>query len=789
MTSLTTNEELHKLHTIIFGFYQSQKENLQAGEIIGVGKLTKKKVSELVYEVLKYLNAYNAMLRDYTGTELFSIEFELKNFIDEQQDLKIIPKSMILIPGEYKDCNILSLTLTRETNLLDVNKAKESIDNLGKLFFEVEEITQHPNLNEDERRKILEKFATRFAYKIQGELIEGKWNKKLVGIKDIQLTEKSNFSPFLIIQGNYIINWNHYNRDISTDLPKESNISKNLDEQEKFEHLKWDIFGPSAFYTIQRTFQLSSNLLKVSNMGSIDEYQESTCRAIVEELQTFLKSNNRMLSIEEINNEIDKELLNIKEIIDVYIDGIRKFCISGTKGNLDTILECLQNNMNNVNTSQLILKLSEILLAIIKNSTFINLNSIKSSEISSCADYFNQIIKYSFDTVKNNFKRYLSYVYLLRINKKFLLDLYSEILKEEKPAKNLGSRYIIKISDYLLNKINEYIINLKKQLEFNTNELETIFKKIIQEFIENNLNEIPIYIEDLLSFAELMIAEETPKVKDYIINLKKVRTEFSFMLSFILRYSSINRFIKELQQVDQLTPQGLTEIFIEFISKRIGALELYWKDYFIEIVKKFVITYQEPFNHAIDEKKRWSAYQLISTFINFLKKELENILTPQKFTNLMDNYIAKIQQPTQQAIMVLLFEQYEYSLSILDEFPNYLKQKILKVLGNLSFKLNPIMAIDYLKKIDISISGLESENNNSNSLNDVNSNYVYDFFEFIDEFELKYFSKLIARPSRVLLKSIDENKFKQPLYYLVEFKFWEKFFKSTISSNWDEIKL
>lgn len=788
MASLTTNEELHKLHTIIFGFYQSQKENLQVGEIIGVGKLTKNKVNELVYEVLKYLNAYNAMLRDYTGTELFSIEFELKNFIDEEKDLKIIPKSMILIPGEYKDCNLFLLTLTRETSLLDVHKAKESIDTLGTLFFEVEEIIQHPQLNDDERKKILEKFASRFAFKVQGELIEGKWNKKLVGIKDIQITEKSNFLPFLNIQANYLINWNHYNRDITTDVPKESSISGNLDEQEQFEHLKWFIFGPSAFYTIQNTFQLSSNLLKVSNMGSIDEFQEIACRAIIEELNSYLKSNNRMLSIEEIKKEIDRELLNIKEKIDHSSEQAKNYCTSGTKGSLDNILTDVKNHMIEENSSQLIEKLSEIQLNIIKNSNFINLNSIKSSEITSCSDYFNQIMKYAFDTVKNNFKKYLSYVYLLRIYKKFILELYSEISKEEKPARNLGSRYIIKISEYLLNKINEYIINLKKKSEFNITELDETFKRIIQEFIDKNINDIPIFTEDLLNFAELMLAEETPKVTEYILNLKKARSEFSYLLSFILRYSSINRFMKDTQEIEKFTPQTLSDGFIDFISKRIGALDLYWKEYFIEIVKKFAVNNQDTFNQAMDENKRWSTYQLITTFINYLKKEIDEITNPQKFTNLMDNYIAKIQQPTQQAIMILLFEQYEYSLSILDEFPNYLKQKIFKVLGNLSFKLSPIMAIDYLKKIEISIPGLESKENENIGYNDLYSNHIYDFFEFIDEFELKYFSKLIARPSRIVLKSIDEKNSEKSLYYLMEFKFWEKFFKSTISSNWNEIK-
>ena len=78
MSSLTTSEEIQKQLSIIFGF--SGREEIKVGEIVGVGNLTREKVNELVLQVLSYLNEYSALLKDYIGTEIFSMEFELKFF-------------------------------------------------------------------------------------------------------------------------------------------------------------------------------------------------------------------------------------------------------------------------------------------------------------------------------------------------------------------------------------------------------------------------------------------------------------------------------------------------------------------------------------------------------------------------------------------------------------------------------------------------------------------------------------------------------------------------------------
>ncbi len=98
------------------------------------------------------------MLRDYAGCELYSIEFALESLDPTASQLKILPKGMLFVPGEFKDCNTLLLMLSNEMSLLDNENAKNSVDNLGQLFFEVEEAANRDELSKDQRKTFLNKF-------------------------------------------------------------------------------------------------------------------------------------------------------------------------------------------------------------------------------------------------------------------------------------------------------------------------------------------------------------------------------------------------------------------------------------------------------------------------------------------------------------------------------------------------------------------------------------------------------------------------------------------------------
>ena len=52
-----------------------------------------------------------------------------------------------------------------------------------------------------------------------------------------------------------------------------------------------------------------------------------------------------------------------------------------------------------------------------------------------------------------------------------------------------------------------------------------------------------------------------------------------------------------------------------------------------------------------------------------------------------------------------------------------------------------------------------------------------DLFNFVYEYEMKYFSKLIARPVCLKLINRDQTEFEEPLIYSMDFKFGKVFIK------------
>ncbi|MCP4762542.1 MAG: hypothetical protein GY870_12245, partial [archaeon] len=424
-------------------------------------------------------------------------------------------------------------------------------------------------------------------------------------------------------------------------------------------------------------------------------------------------------------------------------------------------------------------KILRIQIQLIDLKDFEKQKSIRVIEMEPYLNYFIQMAEMSYNIIKNNYERFYCYRYLLNLLDKLIIVAREELESEEKPAKALGSRFMDKIFKNLLNKINEKIINNVEGMRFNRIKMDNIFNELVKNTIEHYIDEISIYAEDLIGFAEIMLGEQAKKVEIHFDRLKKARTEFLFLLSFFLRNSTLNRFLKELRENEILNPISLSESFRKFMWKRIGGIKIYWKEYILDLIKEFGDNNKKKF----EEDGGWSKYELINKMISHLKNRISEITEPAKFIEILDNYIGQIKDPTEQALMVLFFEQYEYSLDIVDDFPNYMKQKMEKILSQLNYSTTPIQPDGYLKSDEIQISVL-SDGIKKNSLKEK----IFGFYDFINEFELKYFSKLIARPSNLILRSIDKTSFSKTLYYNLEFKFWEKFFKINISSNWLQVR-
>ncbi|MHA1297819.1 MAG: hypothetical protein ACTSO9_00070 [Candidatus Helarchaeota archaeon] len=788
MSSITTAEEIQKQLSIIFGFHSARAEEIQVGDIIGVGKLTKQKINNLVFEMLKFLNAYNGMLRDYSGSEIFAMEFTLKHRSREKTDYSIMPKSMILIPGEYKDCNTLLLALTQETGILDVFNAKEDLDDIGKLFFEIEEVVNRPELNVDEKKNVLNKFAWRFTRKIQAYLMEGKWNKKLVGIKTFSPIEQDYIKRYLEIQSKYEIFWSNPIKNIKIGNPRFIKPRINYGEKDKLEYMKWCILPHSAYYIIQNTLQLAANLLQIANTGTINEIQELLFKHFINEVKDLIieqeskgfEFNKIIPKFNQAINSIEKELLNFE-------NKAINFCKSGEKLEYGTLIKKLEDELKNYSKINANTKsLTDILLRIINEDEFNHEASIRSIELKGCVDYLIELAKSQLKLIKENFQKYLSFSYLFLIFERFIANIKQELDSEQQPTKILGYRFLSKLAFLILNEICEKTIYLNDFNQFDRKRLETYFKEVVTKTINKNIDDIPIYIEDLIRFAESMLGSQLKNVEKYTKNLKEARKQFEFLLGFIFRNSNYNNFIKQMEE-EIVDPETLAQKFHEFIRKRMGGLNIYWKEYVLDLILEFGIVNQPKYLEDLDNKKPWSKAKIFNLFIEFIEKKITSLLDPKNFIEVLDNYIAKIQNPTEQAIMVILFEQYEYSLSILEEFPSYFKQKLSKSLAEVNYDSAIPNNITLVNNFQIeSLYDLNIFNNREiEILKEINCSYL----DFLKKFEMEYFSKLVALPTRLILKNINNISFSGPLYTIFEFKFLERFFKTSIFSNWERIKL
>ncbi len=774
MSTLTTIEEIQKQLTLILGY--TGKENLDVGEIIGVGKLTKEKTHELVLKVLEYLTAFNAMLRDYSGTEIYSIEFELKNFLPKRDALKLLPESMILIPREYKETNTIILALTYTTSLLDMDKSQDSIEKISKLFFEILEMTERPELNQHEKIAVLTKFAKRFARKVQGELLEHTWNKKLVGIRTTSVDDEMNLEPFGEIQSKYKTMWNHMDRIINTESPTFRSLQFTMPEEDKLTHLKWQISGPSGYYIAQKTIDLGAKLLTIANTGSINEVQVGIIKTIVEELKSRLAKITHLNSSEEILIEIKRHLREIKDIFIEFHQFMNKFLRSGYNSNLENIIQKIKDIFNNVDPikKKCIAEIIKTQNTLIYECKFKDTNRVRLIEIVPCVNYFNQMMEASFALLEPNVERFLSYNHLMKLFYRFIDNLFGEFDLEQTPAKSLGERYINKFAEHLIINLHERIINNPFYVRYDRQLLNEEFRKIVQIAVDNYIDEIPILPEDLITFSEVMLEKHQDKVSHHLSNLKKASSQLEFLLSYILRFNTLNRFIKEIDEEKGVSSSDISYKFFQFLRKRIGGLDIEWKHYLLELIAQ----YQESLR-TIPNSESWSKFTHVSNLMEYLHKSIQENVEPDQFMNILDSYIAKIEDPMEKEIMLLVFEQYEYSLGIIEEFPAYVKQKMLKIVTQLSYTMESVPAIQYLSpKYEIQRKEIENEKLHSK----------LDFFNFVYEFELKYFSKLIARPVCLKLINREQKEYDKPLIYSMDFKFWESFYKTSLSNNWFQIR-
>ncbi|MHA2088933.1 MAG: hypothetical protein ACW972_11700, partial [Promethearchaeota archaeon] len=676
---ITTRESINYQFSLIFGY--SSPNGLIAGDVVGPGRLTREKVNELSQEVIKYLAMYNAILRDYTGAEVFSIEFELYNLDEKASKTQIYPKSMIFIPGEFKECESLLLALKPETGYLDVHKSRTSMNSISKLFYEVEEFADRPDLTKVNKQMFYNKFASRFSKKIFGDLIEDKWNKKLIGLSTSLPTEKEMLTTYAKIISDVEILW--YKKPIEINLlnSKFQKVQLPFDSQEALEHLKYSISEPSANFIVDKSLNLGSSLINLANMGTLDEYQDELVKYLITSIRKEIIISKELQTGGGLTSQTSKVLLTLERYLNKFLEYSYDFLATGEMGDLSVLVENYSSFIANKGKleNEDFKEICDIIIMFIKQSV-IQKENLRISELKSVFNYFSEIVKKSLEMIRRSFPAYLSRRRLKILTIELIENLKVQFNKEQKPAKILGLNLIQKFTDHLFNLIEVESIIFSKA--FDEKKLIVEFRNLINNNIDTFFDNVRLKIEDLVSFAEIQIDQDVNLIKFHIEKFKKFSNELNYLLSYILRHSTINRFIKDESGSEIQDPISFANKFYRFLEKRIGGINLEWKSY----VLQWINDYSKRFL-KIEERRDWTLPEVYANFLEYFENREGNEQKLNKFLEFLDNYIAGISDVEVKRKLIEFYKQYELSLGINEEFPKYVKNKIKEAIGIMEFKI------------------------------------------------------------------------------------------------------
>ncbi|MFX1574442.1 MAG: hypothetical protein ACFFB0_17010 [Promethearchaeota archaeon] len=758
---ITTRESINYQFSIIFGY--SSPNDFITGDVIGPGRLTKQKVNQLSQEVIKFLMMYNALLRDYTGSELFSIEFDLFNIDEKTARTNIYPKSMILIPGKFKDCESLLLALKPETGYLDVHKSRASIDNISKLFYEVEEFADRPEFDNEEKQKLYNKFASRFSKKLYGDLVEDKWNKKLIGISTSLPTEEKLLITYGKIKSNVDILWHKQPIQINLSNHKFEKSMTLYEGKQAVQHLKYAISEPSANFIVDKTLSLGTSLINLANIGTLDEYQDKIILLLINNIKDEINNVLEPVTSQWLIQNTFKILLKLERYLNKFLEYSRNFLTSGEMGDLYNILEKYTQFINNKGKleNEDFNNICQIAYKFISDSV-IKKENLRVMDLSSVFNYFSEIINSSLSLIRTSLPSYLSIRRMKYLTIRLIENLNNKFNNEQKPAKILGLKFIEKFKEYIINKIELNSI-LTKDLEYNEDKLQRKFNALVNNNVDSFFDQIGLKLEDLISFAEIQMENNVNLLKVHVEKFKKLSTELHYLLGYILRHSTINRFIKEEPEKDVTDPVNFANRFHRFLEKRIGGINLEWKSYVLE----WINDYAKKF-FKFEENKNWSLIEIFNDFINYLEERESKEQKLENFLEFLDRYIAKISDAEEKRELLEFYKHYEYCININLEFPKYVRSKIKQELSLVNDQKEKLIPTKYFK------------------LNETDS-----FYNYIKKGDLQYFSKLVPRPLTLILKHILTNKekeqFKGELFHVINFKFWHTNAQFELSDNFKEV--
>jgi hypothetical protein len=192
-------------------------------------------------------------------------------------------------------------------------------------------------------------------------------------------------------------------------------------------------------------------------------------------------------------------------------------------------------------------------------------------------------------------------------------------------------------------------------------------------------------------------------------------------------------------------PQAFASKFHRFLEKRLAGINLTCKTCILDWIE-----YYSSIFSKLHVNKEWNLIEVYYDFKKYLEEKEANSQDPNEFFKILDYYLAKEANEDQKMALLNFLDRYRFFLDIEKEFPKYFRRLIIQEIKELDYNL---------------------EREKPNSL--MNTNKEQSFYNYIRETQLKYFSKLIPIPSKLILKQRFTNEelkqFKEDLFQVFDF--------------------
>ncbi|MCK4781052.1 MAG: hypothetical protein KAT57_12710, partial [Candidatus Lokiarchaeota archaeon] len=367
------------------------------------------------------------------------------------------------------------------------------------------------------KQLVFNKFASRFSKKLYGELIEDKWNKKLIGLSKTLPTEKEMLNMYEKVISNVEILWYKKPMEINFLNPKFQKIKIPFEGQQAIEHLKFSISEPSLGFIVDKTLNLGTNLINLANTGTLDESLDEIIIFIVNYIEDKIKDYSEPHTAEWLISSVNKGLIDLEGYLNKFLEYSRNFLSTGEMGDLDELLSKYVHYISNKGKleSEDFENICNIAKEFIEQTTT-QKKSLRIIELSSVFNYFTEIINKSLNIIRISLPRYLSYRRLKSLTIELTQNLNDKFVQEQKPAKNLGQKIISDFKSFLFNQIETHSILLEKNPKYNEKDLIKEFYSLIDKNIDPFFNEIKLKIDDLVSFAEIQMESKITRIRDHI---------------------------------------------------------------------------------------------------------------------------------------------------------------------------------------------------------------------------------------------------------------------------------